>query len=179
MSYIYGDPCKARNVDLRLATLKAVSFYLLRNVSTLNQCRKLSCGTVVCKHFAINCFHFWVYPQRLVYIGRHFGTLLRVHLQRLEHSKSLKSRIIQLYGEETATLIRRLETLLTKKSKLLSALTFLLRCRDQNTIPQFLQVKHHINSRAANRIYQRTSLALLRERIHQNDENWTTYLGIC
>jgi hypothetical protein len=29
-----------------------ISFYLLRNVSTLNQCRKLSCGTVVCKHFA-------------------------------------------------------------------------------------------------------------------------------
>jgi hypothetical protein len=40
------------DMDLRLATLKAVSFYLLHNVSTLNQCRKLSCGTVVCKHFA-------------------------------------------------------------------------------------------------------------------------------
>jgi hypothetical protein len=39
-------------MDLRLATLKAVSFYLLHNVSTLNQCRKLSCGTIVCKHFA-------------------------------------------------------------------------------------------------------------------------------
>jgi hypothetical protein len=38
--------------DLHLATLKAVSFYLLHNVSTLIQCRKLSCGTVVCKHFA-------------------------------------------------------------------------------------------------------------------------------
>jgi hypothetical protein len=53
--YIYGAPCKARNfnvvLDLRLATLKAVSFYLLHNVSTLNQCRKLSCGTVVCQHF--------------------------------------------------------------------------------------------------------------------------------
>jgi hypothetical protein len=32
--------------------LKAVSFFLLHNVSTLNQCRKLSCGTVVCKQFA-------------------------------------------------------------------------------------------------------------------------------
>jgi hypothetical protein len=41
-SYIY--------MDLRLATLKAVSFYLPHNVSTLNQCGKLSCGTVVCKH---------------------------------------------------------------------------------------------------------------------------------
>jgi hypothetical protein len=27
-------------MDVRLATLKAVSFYLLHNVSTLNQCRK-------------------------------------------------------------------------------------------------------------------------------------------
>jgi hypothetical protein len=39
-------------MDLRLAKLKAVSFYLLHNVSTLNQCRKLPCVTVVCKHFA-------------------------------------------------------------------------------------------------------------------------------
>jgi hypothetical protein len=56
LSYIYGAPCKAKNVnvvymDLRMATPKAVSFYLLHNVSTLNQCRKLSCGTVVCKYF--------------------------------------------------------------------------------------------------------------------------------
>jgi hypothetical protein len=42
-SYIYG---------LSVATLKAVSFYLLQNVSTLNQCRKFSCVTVVCKYFA-------------------------------------------------------------------------------------------------------------------------------
>jgi hypothetical protein len=66
MSYIYGATCKTRNfnvvcvyiyiyslyMDLRLATLKAVSLYLLYNVSTLNQCRKLSCVTAVCKHFA-------------------------------------------------------------------------------------------------------------------------------
>jgi hypothetical protein len=39
-------------MDLSLATLKAVSFYFQHNVSTLNKCRKLSCGTVVCKHFA-------------------------------------------------------------------------------------------------------------------------------
>jgi hypothetical protein len=39
-------------MDLRLATLKAISFYLLHNVSTFNQRRKLSCGTAVCKHFA-------------------------------------------------------------------------------------------------------------------------------
>jgi hypothetical protein len=39
-------------MDLHLAALKAVSFHLLHNVSTLNQCRKFSCVTVVCKHFA-------------------------------------------------------------------------------------------------------------------------------
>jgi hypothetical protein len=48
MSYIYGASCKARNfnvvyiyiyMDFVLATLKAVSFYLLHNVSTLNQRR--------------------------------------------------------------------------------------------------------------------------------------------
>jgi hypothetical protein len=39
-------------MDLRLAKLTAISFYLPHNVSTLNQCRKLSRGTVVCKHFA-------------------------------------------------------------------------------------------------------------------------------
>jgi hypothetical protein len=59
MSYVYiyicGVPCKARSfsvvyMDLRLATLKAVSFYFLHNVSTLNQCRKLSCVTVVYKY---------------------------------------------------------------------------------------------------------------------------------
>jgi hypothetical protein len=39
-------------MDLCLAMLKAVFFYLLQNVSTLNQCRKFSCVTVVCNHFA-------------------------------------------------------------------------------------------------------------------------------
>jgi hypothetical protein len=43
-SYIY--------LDLRLAKLKAASFYLMHIVSTLDQYRKFSCGTVVCKHFA-------------------------------------------------------------------------------------------------------------------------------
>jgi hypothetical protein len=39
-------------MELSLATLKAVSFYLLHNVSTLNQYRKFSCVTFVCKQFA-------------------------------------------------------------------------------------------------------------------------------
>ena len=31
---------------------ETVSFYLLYNVATLNQCREVSCVTFVCKHFA-------------------------------------------------------------------------------------------------------------------------------
>jgi hypothetical protein len=80
----------------------------------------------------------------------------------------LKTTIIHLYGEETASHIRLMEKLRIKKTKLLTSLTFLLRCRDQNIIPGFLQFHHYFHSRAANRIYQRNSFALLRERIHNN-----------
>jgi hypothetical protein len=73
-------------------------------------------------------------------INQTLGIHPKVETVNTEHSESLKSRIIHLYGEETVTLIQRLEILRTKKTKLLSALTFLLRCRDQNTIPQFLHV---------------------------------------
>jgi len=42
-SYIYGP---------KFGNAETVSFYLLHNVSTLNQCREVSCVTFVCKHFA-------------------------------------------------------------------------------------------------------------------------------
>ena len=42
-SYTYG---------LTFGNAETVSFYLLHNVSTLNQCREVSCVTFVCKHFA-------------------------------------------------------------------------------------------------------------------------------
>ena len=41
--YIYGP---------RFGNAETVSFYLLHNVSTLNQCREVSCVTFVCKRFA-------------------------------------------------------------------------------------------------------------------------------
>ena len=41
--YIYGP---------MFGNAETVSFYLLHNVSTLNQCREVSCVTFVCKHFA-------------------------------------------------------------------------------------------------------------------------------
>ena len=59
MSYIYGVPSKARNanivyiyMDLTFGNAETVSVYLLHNVSTLNQCREVSCVAFVCKHFA-------------------------------------------------------------------------------------------------------------------------------
>jgi len=42
-SYIYGP---------KFGNAETVSFYLLHNVPTLNQCREVSCVTFVCKRFA-------------------------------------------------------------------------------------------------------------------------------
>ena len=42
-SYIYGPT---------FGNAETASFYLLHNISTLNQCREVSCVTFVCKHFA-------------------------------------------------------------------------------------------------------------------------------
>ena len=42
-SYIYGPT---------FGKAETVSFYLLHNFSTLNQCREFSCVTFVCKYFA-------------------------------------------------------------------------------------------------------------------------------
>ena len=56
--YIYGAPSKARNANViyiygpTFGNAETVSFYLLHSVSTLNQCREVSCVTFVCKHFA-------------------------------------------------------------------------------------------------------------------------------
>ena len=72
-----------------------------------------------------------------------------------------------LWGE-TARHFRVLEKLRIKKTKFLTSLTFLLRRRDYKIIPRFLQFHHHIHFRAANRICQLTSFALLQERVHQN-----------
>ena len=85
-----------------------------------------------------------------------------------KHGESLKTTIRHLYGEETTRSIRLLQTLRIKKTKLLVSLIFLLRCRDHNIIPHFLEFRQHFHTRAADRIYKRTSFALLRERIHNN-----------
>ena len=53
MSYMYGAPSKARNTNVvyiygpTFGNAETVSFYLLHNVSTLNQCREVSCHICV------------------------------------------------------------------------------------------------------------------------------------
>jgi hypothetical protein len=86
-----------------------------------------------------------------------------LHTRRREN---LKSHIVNLYGEATLRCIRRFESLRIKKAKRLCSLSFLLRCRDQGTMPRFQQFHHHIQSEAGERIYRRTRFSLLRERIH-------------
>jgi hypothetical protein len=43
-------------------------------------------GLILLFHKLLNFkyVNFWVIPRRLVYIGRRFGTLCQVHLQRLD-----------------------------------------------------------------------------------------------
>jgi hypothetical protein len=71
MSYIYEAPCKSRNfnaVHIWTTDGNAESrlFLLSHSISTLNQCRRFSCVTVVCKHFA----SFQDYPNYRWYLIR-------------------------------------------------------------------------------------------------------------
>ena len=57
MSYTYGALVKPEMLTSYIygptfGNAETVSFCLLHNVSTLNQCREVSCVTFVCKHFA-------------------------------------------------------------------------------------------------------------------------------
>jgi hypothetical protein len=79
------------------------------------------------------------------------GIYPKEHIHYSKPDESLKSRILRLYGEDVSTHIS-LEKLRIKKATLLASLVFLLHCRDHNTIPRFLQILHHIRSRAANEI---------------------------
>jgi hypothetical protein len=80
-------------MDLRLPTLKAISFYLLHNVSTLNQCRKLSCVTVVSKHFA----SYQGYPN-------YKWDLLRVKQQQQMEQVIAVATVLSAPGEIVKTL---------------------------------------------------------------------------
>lgn len=79
--------------------------------------------------------------------------------------ENIRSHIKYLYGEEMLIKFRELDKLRNRKECLLASLAFLLRCRENRTIPTFAKVVHHVRSPAANRITRNASLALVRERI--------------
>ena len=87
---------------------------------------------------------------------------------------SLRSRLTNLYGEEVHKMTREFSNLRSKISRLLCALTFLVRCRDNNKIPTCLTIKHHVESRSAAQIYKRAGLALVRERIRNTRRDLNT-----
>nr|XP_060622650.1 uncharacterized protein LOC132769734 [Anolis sagrei ordinatus] len=96
------------------------------------------------------------------------GHIARKNPQELSDSghESLRQYIEHLYGEKLFQDTRKLEKLRTRKAHLLCSLTFLLRCRDTDTIPQFLAAKRTFKTPQAHRIYDRLERNLLRERIH-------------
>ena len=81
--------------------------------------------------------------------------------------KSLKHFLSNLYGEEVLNQCKLLDKLRIKRVNLLTSLAFLLRCREQNTVPKFVIIKNNINSKKATRIYRQAELALVRERIQE------------
>ena len=80
-SYIYGPT---------FGNAETVSFYLLPSVSTLNQCREVSCVTFACKHFASQLL---VKPEMLtsyIYIyGPTFGNAGTVTFYLLHNVSTL------------------------------------------------------------------------------------------
>ena len=55
----------------------------------------------------------------------------------------------QYIGEDIHRSIRVFEKLRKEKARLLSSLAFLLRCRDEETIPTFAKLRSAVNSSAA------------------------------
>ena len=79
---------------------------------------------------------------------------------------SLKNIIKYLYGESILTKVNTFNKLRSFLVKKLSNLTFLKRCRDDNIIPKFLQLKDHLGTHKSKNILHKTSFILIKERIH-------------
>lgn len=78
---------------------------------------------------------------------------------------SLRNHLTNLYGERTYTQTRQLDHLRQKREKLLSSLTFLKRCRDEEVIPVCMKIRHPLNNARNATIFKKTSNALLRSEI--------------
>jgi hypothetical protein len=101
------------------------------------------------------------------------------NILHIKHGKSLKSRILHIYREDTTRHIRLFEKLCIKETKFLTSLNFLLRCRDHNTIPWFLQLHHNIPSRPPTEFINAPALPCYRKGYTKRDENWTSHPDSC
>ena len=80
-------------------------------------------------------------------------------------SQSLRKTITDRYGPETATNWRKWEKLNIKLARERNHLTFMCRCRDNNIIPAGLNIKLPVKTKQGKLIAERTSRALVRERV--------------
>ena len=76
------------------------------------------------------------------------------------------SRIKYFYGESILAKVNTFSKLRSFLAKKLSNLTFLKRCRDNNMIPKFLQLKDHLGTHKSKNILHKTNLILINEHIH-------------
>jgi len=77
------------------------------------------------------------------------------------------SRIIKyLYGKNILAKVNTFSKLRSSLAKKLSNLAFLKRCRDNNIIPKFLQLKDHLGTYNFKNILYKISFIFIKERIH-------------
>jgi hypothetical protein len=89
-AFSYSFQANSKLVELTLLSAAFKFYYLVSpHDKTLHNLVTDSAIEITTK--SVNCVNFWVFPRRLVYIGRRFGSLCQVHLQRFE-GESLKSR---------------------------------------------------------------------------------------
>lgn len=82
------------------------------------------------------------------------------------YGESFMSKIKRLNGKAVLKNVKLFENLKRKKVNQLCNLTFLKRCRCNNLIPNFIKIKHNIQTPGAKKIYEKASLTLLRNVIN-------------
>jgi len=80
--------------------------------------------------------------------------------------ENLKNIIKYLYGESILAKVNTFRELRSSFVKNLSNLAFLKRCRDNNIVSKFLQLKNHVGTRKSKNILHKTGLILTKERIN-------------
>jgi len=81
--------------------------------------------------------------------------------------RSLKSKILSLYGGDTWSEILSLESFRVRITRRAADLHFLKNCRDNNLIPPFAQVKHRLQNRYNSKAFFQLSFSLIRSEIRR------------